>query len=171
MSSESLLECKIDGLELIVFDLDYTLWPLHVDTNVDPPLRKESGEIIDRMGRRIKSFPQVESVLQKLHSLGYKLGVASRTETPREGRQLVNLFGWEKYFSYYEIYPGCKVTHFNSFKKTTGFNFDQMIFFDDENRNIRDISRLGVVSIFVTNGVSEKVVEEGLKEFVKSRTK
>ena len=170
-SSESLLDSKIDGLELIVFDLDYTLWPFHVDTNVDPPFRKENEEIRDRFGTRIKCFPQVPSILKKLHSLGYKLAVASRTETPREGRQLVDLFGWDKFFSYYEIYPGCKVTHFNSFKKTTGFSFDQMIFFDDENRNIRDISKLGVVSIFITNGVNEKVIEEGFKEFIKSRTK
>ena len=119
----------------------------------------------------IKCFPQVPSILSKLHSLGYKLAVASRTHTPKEGRELVDLFGWDKYFSYYEIYPGCKVTHFNAFKKNSGFNFDQMIFFDDESRNIRDISKLGTTSIYVSEGVDQKVIEEGFKKFIENRAK
>lgn len=169
--SGELLETKIDGLDLIVFDLDYTLWQLHVDTHVDPPFKKENGVIRDRNKTVIKCFPEVPSILEQLHSLGYKLAAASRTTAPKEGRQLIDLFGWDKYFTYYEIYPSCKVAHFNALKKSTGFGFHQMIFFDDESRNIRDISKLGVTSIFVSNGVDRKLIEKGFKEFIDNQAK
>lgn len=40
-----------------------------------------------------------------------------------------------------------------------------MMFFDDEQRNISDVSKLGVMSFFVREGVTRKVVEEALKKF------
>lgn len=46
-----------------------------------------------------------------------------------------------------------------------------MIFFDDERRNINDLNGYGVVSILVKNGVSDKVVIEGLEEYSKQRRK
>lgn len=35
-----------------------------------------------------------------------------RTSSIEEAKELVKLFKWEKYFSYSEIYPGCKLNHF-----------------------------------------------------------
>ena len=80
--------------------------------------------------------------------------------------QLLKLFQWNQYFDYKQIFAGCKVTHFNNIKKESGLPFNQMIFFDDENRNIRDLSAKGVVSILVERGVTKKVVNDGIKRFV-----
>lgn len=160
------LDKKIENLDLIVFDLDYTLWPFHVELE-RPPFKKQSnGQIVDGHGRKMKCFPDVPEVLRKLHSLGYTLAVASRTSAPQEGRQLVKLFGWSQYFEYLEIYPGCKVTHFNQFKKQSGIPLENMLFFDDESRNIVDINKIGSVAILVKNGVNSGVIENGIKEFV-----
>lgn len=38
-----------------------------------------------------------------------------------------------------------------------------MIFFDDENRNIVDITKLGVKSILVKNGMTLNVLKSGLE--------
>lgn len=42
-----------------------------------------------------------------------------------------------------------------------------MLFFDDEERNIIELSKEGVVCVLVQSGVNEKVVEEGLKEYAR----
>ncbi|KAJ8927912.1 hypothetical protein NQ314_019542 [Rhamnusium bicolor] len=157
--------------KLIVFDLDYTLWPFWVDTHVTPPFKKGStGEIFDSFGSKIKCYPEVPEVLKNLHDEGYILGVASRTGEIQGAKQLMTLFGWDKYFSYKEIFPGSKTTHFKNMKKQSGIDYSEMMFFDDEQRNIRDISELGVLSIFVNNGVSKRVVEEGKKQYFSQRS-
>ncbi|XP_015126383.1 magnesium-dependent phosphatase 1 [Diachasma alloeum] len=154
--------------KLLVFDLDYTLWPFWVDTHVTPPFKKgKNNAIVDAHGQNIRYYEQVPDVLKKLHDEGYELGVASRTSEIKGAFQLLNLFGWEKYFKYKEIYPGCKVSHFNKIRKASGVDFEDMIFFDDEHRNIRDLTEAGVLSILVKNGVTHEVVKEGLDKFAK----
>ena len=40
-----------------------------------------------------------------------------------------------------------------------------MLFFDDEDRNIASVGKLGVMSILVRNGVNFKLVKEALLKF------
>ncbi|XP_023703382.1 magnesium-dependent phosphatase 1 [Cryptotermes secundus] len=158
--------------KLIVFDLDYTLWPFWVDTHVTPPFRKDkSGNVVDATGATVKFYPEVPKVLDKLQRDGYELGVASRTGEIDGANQLLELFEWNRYFKYKEIYPGCKVTHFNQLKKQSGIALKDMLFFDDEHRNIRDLEAHGVISILVKRGVTMEVVGEGLKIYASRKNK
>ncbi|XP_015509446.1 magnesium-dependent phosphatase 1 [Neodiprion pinetum] len=151
---------------VIVFDLDYTLWPFWVDTHVTPPFRKGNGDqVVDALNHKIKYYPEVPEVLKELVKDGYELGVASRTGEIQGANQLLNLLGWDKYFTYKEIYPGCKVTHFSKIQKNSGVNLADMLFFDDEQRNIKDLTKMGVTSILVRNGVNKEVVQNGLRQF------
>ncbi|XP_046735343.1 magnesium-dependent phosphatase 1-like [Diprion similis] len=153
---------------VIVFDLDYTLWPFWVDTHVTPPFRKGKGDkVVDAQNHTIKYYPEVPEVLKELVKDGYELGVASRTTEIQGANQLLKLFGWDKYFTYKEIYPGCKVTHFSKIQKNSGINLADMLFFDDEDRNIKDLTKVGVKSILVRNGVNREVVQNGLQQFAK----
>jgi len=45
-----------------------------------------------------------------------------------------------------------------------------MLFFDDEHRNIVDLERIGVISVLVKNGMTMKVLMDGLKKFSDART-
>ncbi|GFW60398.1 magnesium-dependent phosphatase 1 [Trichonephila clavipes] len=152
--------------KLIVFDLDYTLWPFWVDTHVTGPFRKDkNNRIVDASGKKIKCYPDVPGILQKLKNDGYILGIASRTEWPEGAKKLIQLFDWEKYFTYKEIYPGRKTTHFERMHKASEINYSDMLFFDDEQRNILDLKRVGVTSILVPDGVNKHIIEETLQNF------
>uniref|UniRef100_A0ABM5EJ91 Magnesium-dependent phosphatase 1 isoform X2 n=1 Tax=Pogona vitticeps TaxID=103695 RepID=A0ABM5EJ91_9SAUR len=154
---------------LVVFDLDYTLWPFWVDTHVDPPFRKSSdGTVRDRNGRLVNLYPEVPAVLQQLHSAGISMAAASRTGEVRGATQLLDLLGLAHYFRYTEIYPGSKVTHFQRLSQQSGIPLCQMLFFDDENRNIYDVSKLGVTCILVPNGMNLSLLNHGLEAFAPS---
>eukprot|EP01147_Barroeca_monosierra_P005094 gene5094-8774_t len=65
---------------------------------------------------------------------------------------------------HFEIYPGSKVTHFQHIHKRTGIPYNEMLFFDNEYRNIRDVQRLGVKCVFTPEGFRRKYWEEGLRK-------
>ena len=156
----------------MVLDLDFTLWPFTVDTQLRSPFHQtENGAVRDSAGREVRPFPEAGQVLERLHAKGYTMAVASRSRDAPGCEQLVKLFGWHKYFKYMEIYPGCKKKHFSRIRKRSKISLSDMIFFDDDGINIRDISRLGVVSILVsgTSGINKYLVNIGLAKFAKER--
>uniref|UniRef100_A0A1W7RFV8 Magnesium-dependent phosphatase 1 n=1 Tax=Agkistrodon contortrix contortrix TaxID=8713 RepID=A0A1W7RFV8_AGKCO len=153
---------------LVVFDLDYTLWPFWVDTHVDPPFQKKSdGSVQDRNKRPVNLYPEVPEVLHQLESEGIAMATASRTGEIQGAKQLLDLFDLNRYFRYTEIYPGSKITHFQRLKQQTGIPFHQMLFFDDESRNIRDVSTLGVVCVAVPRGMTLSLLREGMENFAR----
>ncbi|XP_054849255.1 magnesium-dependent phosphatase 1 [Eublepharis macularius] len=154
---------------LVVFDLDYTLWPFWVDTHVDPPFQKSSdGSVRDRNGQSVKLYPEVPAVLERLHQEGIPIAAASRTSEVRGATQLLDLFGLTHFFRYTEIYPGSKVTHFQRLSQQSRIPLSQMLFFDDEARNIHDVSKLGVTCILVPNGTNLALLNHGLEAFARS---
>ena len=141
---------------LVVFDLDFTLWDcggVWVDCT-NPPFKRQNGYVIDRLQRIIALYPEVPKLLNKLKEKNIKLALASRTSEPLWANELLDLFGIGNCFEYKEIYPSSKTVHFNRLHKKSGTNFSDMYFFDDEYRNIQDVSELGVNCQYVKNGVN-----------------
>ena len=152
--------------KLVVFDLDYTLWPFCVDTDVNPPFRMDgNGKVYDSGKREVKPYEDVPQILRKLHKEGYKIAIASRTVEIQGSNDLIKLFYWDKYFRYRKIFPGCKITHFKQLHNESGIPYEDMIFYDDEQRNITDVSSLGVTCILVPDGVSEQSFQKGFEIF------
>ncbi|CAL8136534.1 unnamed protein product [Orchesella dallaii] len=125
----------------------------------------KGSKIVDSRGKSIKYYPEVPEALEYIQSLGIPMAIASRTGEIDGANQLLQLFKWNKYFQYKEIYPGCKITHFSRFQKATGLPYSSMMFFDDEERNIRDLSKEGVHCVFVRKGVTMKLLKDALQEF------
>lgn len=109
----------------------------------------------------MKPYPDSLEVLE-YWSKRCEIAVASRTSYPQGAESLLQLFGFDKYIKYKEIYPGCKLTHFSRLKQKSGFDYGDMLFFDDESRNIRDLKTVGVESVLIDSdvGVTKKLVQD-----------
>ena len=76
---------------IIVFDLDYTLWPFWVDTHVSGPLKPQNNHtrMTDRWGESFAFYDQVPTILSAARSRGVEMGLASRTHAPDLAREML----------------------------------------------------------------------------------
>lgn len=152
------------ALELVVFDLDFTLWDAGGSwcDCLSPPFREEKGRVLDRGGRWVRFYEEVPEILDALDAAGVPVGLASRTNEPDWARDLLELLGVSGRFEFEEIYPGAKPAHFAELQRQSGFGYEQMLFFDDETRNIREVGALGVTCVEVRSGVNWNELRRGL---------
>ncbi|KAI9780740.1 MAG: hypothetical protein M1839_006527 [Geoglossum umbratile] len=183
---------------LLVFDLDYTLWPFWVDTHVWPPLKAKDGgqRVVDRTGEPFTLYPNVAQVLRDARAKGLRVAAASRSEAPELAREMLKLLviggdgsggggggggngggagaGKQRaidYFDYLQIYPGSKTTHLAKLKKLSGVEYGDMLFFDDEERNRNVEADLGVLMYLVRDGVTSAEVDRAVREWRAKRGK
>ena len=92
---------------LVVFDVDYTLWPMWCDTHSRPPYRAAPDErvnmgrraltpaacqaVIDGSGAELRLYPEVPEVLGALSACGVPYALASRTDRPEWLEQIASL--------------------------------------------------------------------------------
>lgn len=174
---------------LIVFDLDYTLWPFWVDTHVTPPLRASGASAVDKIGDSYAFYQDVPAILYALPRAGVRVAAASRTHAPDLAREMLKLLhvaptaassgeavgerkkdkektrrALDLFDGGMEIYPGSKIRHMEALSKKTGIPCSEMLFFDDESRNF-EVEALGVTMALVSNGVTWKELDKGIREW------
>ncbi|KIY49628.1 magnesium-dependent phosphatase-1 [Fistulina hepatica ATCC 64428] len=165
--------------KLVAFDLDYTLWPLWIDTHTGPlhSDKDHPQRVLDKYDAPVEFYKHVSYILYHLRDAGVIIAAASRTCAPRLARQALTLITIKPdpgtssktsraidLFDRLEIYPGSKMTHFRRLHEKTGIPYSEMLFFDDEHRNI-EVERLGVTFCLVRNGLDKRTYESGLAEW------
>ena len=61
-----------------------------------------------------------------------------------------------------QIYPDRKTVHFGRIHAASGVAYRDMLFFDNEQRNVRDVAGLGVTSVHTPDGMTSALWKEGL---------
>lgn len=142
---------------LVVFDLDYTLWPFYCECRS----KRESPRL----------YPEAKGILYALKEKEVKMAIASRTPTPDIAEVFLNKLGLTNLFVDMEIFPSWthKTEHLKNIHQKTSIPYTSMLFFDDEDRNIQTVSRMGVTSILVDDGVNIRALRKGLTDFAGSK--
>lgn len=159
---------------VIVFDLDFTLWPWWCDCHVSLPIKRVSAtKLKDAKGFEMSLFPDVESIFVELHQMGVTIIGASRTATPDVAIEILSsLFVGGKpmihYFSSLQWGQGSKVRHITRAVKELKLEDDlaagEVILFDDEIRN-RDVKKIKCFFAHIedeTKGLTRGVFEQSL---------
>ncbi|CAI9294445.1 unnamed protein product [Lactuca saligna] len=143
---------------LVVFDLDYTLWPFYCECRS----KREMPYM----------YPHCKDILNALKDKGVSMAIASRSPTRDIAETFIDKLGIKSMFVAQEIFSSWshKTEHFKKIQQKTQIPFDKMLFFDDENRNIEAVSKMGVTSILVNNGVTLGAFRQGLNEFSQGPT-
>ncbi|XP_072992662.1 uncharacterized protein [Typha latifolia] len=138
---------------LVVFDLDYTLWPFYCECR-----SKRDSPFL---------YPHAKGIIYALKDKGVDVAIASRSPTPDIAKAFLGKLGFQSMFVAQEIFSSWshKTEHFQRIHRTTGIHFKSMLFFDDEDRNIEAVSKMGVSSILVDDGVNLENFRLGLRNF------
>ncbi|KAH9109395.1 hypothetical protein LEN26_004167 [Aphanomyces euteiches] len=177
--------------KLIVFDLDFTLWYPEMYELAGAPFRRNSRGVVTACdGEEVHLFDAVHPVFQEIAFAAEfeetQVAVASKTEYPEWARDCVVAFDESEkaqqrkrrlretnetlnnLIQFEAIYPTNKRVHFKQLKDENGVDYEDMLFFDNERGNIRDISALGVICAYCPNGLTTEVWERGMTAFQKS---
>ncbi|RVW98903.1 Magnesium-dependent phosphatase 1 [Vitis vinifera] len=112
-------------------------------------------------------YPHAEGILYALKEKGIDMAIASRSPTPDIAKTFLDKLGIKSMFVAQEIFSSWshKTEHFQRIHRRTGVPFNSMLFFDDEDRNIESVSKTGVTSILVGNGLNIGALRQGLTKF------
>ena len=146
--------------KLFVFDLDFTLWNaggIWCDCT-NPPFTRKNGYVADSIGRKIVLYNDTLNILNELRFKRILIAVASRTEAPAYAIKILELFNICYLFDFEEIFPDSKINHFINLKLKSRIEYHEMVFFDDEQRNIDDVSKLGVTCELLKDGITKEHV-------------
>lgn len=159
--------------KLVVFDLDYTLWPFWCDTHVALPLRvgADARTIIDGDGDHFGFYDDVPDILCEIcDTAGMDACVVSQTQSPRLAQSMLSMLEVAgrpaSDFIYLTLWgTDTKLAHLQRLRETAGVAYEDMVFFDDE-ANSRDVERqLGVHFVQVTGGLTKALFEHGLSSW------
>lgn len=159
--------------DVIVFDLDDTLWAGEVDCTGGPPFSRHGKlrhTIFCQRRRPVTLFHDVPDIFDELTDHGIGIAYASRTWEPEWAKDALRLFtcGKQRVVDMWTVATGhswgdcSKTSHLSEISRQLALPFSSMVFLDNETRNIRDVAPLGATCGFCPDGLSWEVLRETL---------
>ncbi|GMF62678.1 unnamed protein product [Phytophthora fragariaefolia] len=143
-----------------------------------------TGDVTDAAGWQVHFYPEIHAVLSVLKTdpqfRHTKIGVASRTEEVATAKTVLGLMDVQlcgpdgsdagkhplsSLADFVTVFPGSKTTHFRQLHEQSGVPFEDMLFNDDEDGNVRDVSALGVVCSYCPEGLTVASWLQGMEDF------
>jgi len=173
---------KLVDLKLVAFDLDGTIWSpdMYQLWGGGSPFQRAPNrkDLLDSAGNKVRMLGISSTVLHELHHEDYaldtKIAWVSCTDEPDWAAECLDLFETEpegiplsSVVDSVQIYKANKQQHFHNIRKEyPHIDFNQMLFFDNEMHNIRNVAKLGVKCVYCPDGITEQAWEEGLRLFL-----
>jgi magnesium-dependent phosphatase-1 len=170
---------------MLVFDVDYTLWPFDCDKEVIAPFSPSPyGGTYDRYGRYANVFHNVPSIFEAAVNAGIAVAIASRNPSagpvesllratlmaPRTRPELTCLWDAIPDRALFHAYSSGgfygKIKHFRAIQEASCLSFTDMVFFDDMEENILSARVLGITGVKVDRaGLNWAAVIRGINEW------
>ncbi len=173
----------------IIFDLDGCLWRPEMyelvwfSNGKGSPFRqdpKNPENLLTRGNEPVYLLGDVREVLSEIYNderyKGVKIGISSRTDEPDWARELLSKFTLksvdsekaaieEVFTGPIEIAKDSKVEHFKRISNKCNIEMEDILFFDNELGNCRQVARLGVTVSYCPDGITfelwNRVLNEG----------
>lgn len=148
-------------MKTFVFDLDFTVWNAGGTwcESTRPRFVRTNGQLRDEDGRWLYLYPEVYPILEELKLRGHRVAIASRTNAPTVAKQLLKVFGIDHFFEVCEVYPGSKVTHLARILKGLDVAAADVVFFDDESRDVEAVRTMGIEAVLVKQGLTREIIQ------------
>jgi magnesium-dependent phosphatase 1 len=174
---------RLSGLKLIAFDLDGTIWDpeMYQLWGGGAPFRlaPNKKDLLDSKGTVLRLLGVTAEILHDIKCApelnGTKIAWVSCTDEPVWANECLGLLvtqpgqvPLDQVADASEIFDGNKQLHFKGLKETfPDIDFNEMLFFDNQQNNIASVSKLGVKCVYCPNGMTLEIWMEGLKRFMK----
>lgn len=169
---------------LVAFDLDGTLWQpdMYMLWGGGAPFTKQKdGSLRDSAGESVTLLGQTREILHSLRAPAKGdvpnpwsdtvIAYVSCTDEPTWADECATKFDLgdgmtvKSVVDIEEIYKDYKKAHFEQLHRKTGIAYEDMMFFDNEMHNIKNVMQLGVRCYHAPKGMTEDLWERALEDY------
>uniref|UniRef100_A0A1B6K9L5 Uncharacterized protein n=1 Tax=Graphocephala atropunctata TaxID=36148 RepID=A0A1B6K9L5_9HEMI len=142
--------------KLIVFSLDWVIWPFRVESEVVTPVRKDkrTGRVHDFVKKALGVYADALDALNTLYLRKYRLAAISDSPDVETNTKLLLYFNLYNYFPIQEMFGGPKSQHLELIHRTTQIPYQDIIYFDVKNDQLTGLRKMGLWVVEVESGLS-----------------
>ena len=174
-------QCLGSFPKLIAFDLDATVWApeMYELWGGGAPFKAVKtgstvSKLVDKAGREVFLLEDIQNILSTIvrWNAGVKIAWVSCCDEPSWADECLKLFTTadgallNSICDSSQIFKANKQTHFARLKaQFPDISYDEMIFFDNEEGNIRNVEKIGVHCIYCPEGINAAMWNQTLQKY------